>query len=224
MHTAVAWNRANSIRPDPWAEVGGEIVRGVGESPYTDPSSAEVLIQGVVVRALRVNRDQRGTLVETLRGDWTDCFSEEHAPFAQTYYSVTKAWVARDEDRWHVHQHQMDRFVVPLGDIVLALHDPRPHSPTRGRLNLLRLGQRNGDSGQILVAIPPQIHHAFMVIGDEAALLINYPTRLFDPADEGRVPFVDASAVTADGHTFSWDYVRRLERRECAPGARAEAK
>lgn len=179
---------------------------------YTDPTDATALIADVVVRPLAVNRDPRGTLVETLKVTWTDCYDAERWPFAQTYYSVTEPWVARDEDRWHVHEHQCDRFVVPSGNLVVALYDPRSDSPTRDRVNLLRLGQANGDAGQILVLIPPGVLHGFVVLGPEPALLMNYPTRLYDREDEGRVPIAESGARLADGRPFSWDLIREAER------------
>ncbi|MDP8922976.1 MAG: dTDP-4-dehydrorhamnose 3,5-epimerase family protein [Chloroflexota bacterium] len=179
---------------------------------YTDPADPATLIADVVARPLTVNRDPRGILVETLKVTWSDCYDPERWPFAQTYYSVTEPWVARDEDRWHVHEHQADRFVVPSGDVVVALYDPRPASPTHRRVNLLRLGQSNGDAGQILVLIPPRVLHGFMVIGPGPALLLNYPTRLYDQADEGRVPIAESGARLADGRPFSWELVREVER------------
>lgn len=180
--------------------------------PYTDPSEAAALIAGVVARHLRVNRDPRGILAETLRADWQDCYDPTERPFGQAYYSSTEPWVARDEDRWHVHERQADRFVIPRGDVVVALYDPRDGSPTRGRLNLVRLGESNGDGGQYLLLIPPGVLHGFMVVGPGDALLLNYPTRLWDPADEGRVPIVEAGAALPDGRPFSWDLVRAAAR------------
>ena len=180
--------------------------------PYTDPAAASALIAGVVARQLRVNRDPRGTLVETLKVSWTDCYDADQLPFAQSYYSYTEPWVARDEDRWHVHQHQADRFVVPYGDIVLALCDRREGSPTSGLLNLIRLGQSGGDEAQYLVLIPARVLHGFMVAGDRPALLINFPTRLYDEADEGRVAFREVGASLGDGRPFSWEAIREVER------------
>ena len=185
---------------------------------YTDPTDVTALIVDVVVRPLIVNRDPRGILVETLKVDWADCYDPESRPFAQTYYSVTEPWVARDEDRWHVHEHQSDRFVVPSGNVVVALYDPRPDSPTSGRVNLLRLGEANGDDGQILVLIPPRILHGFIVLGPEPALLMNYPTRLYDRDDEGRVQIDGSGARLDDGRVFSWDLIREAER--AAPAGR----
>jgi dTDP-4-dehydrorhamnose 3,5-epimerase len=180
-------------------------------SLYTDLAQPDDLVAGVVARKLRVNRDPRGILVETLKTEWDDCYDAEDRPFAQTYYSVTEPWVARDEDRWHVHERQSDRFVIPSGDVVIALYDPRAESPTLGRLNLVRLGDSNGDDGQYLLLIPPCVLHCFMVVGPRSALLLNYPTHLWDPTDEGRVPFSDVEAHLPDGTPFTWDALRALQ-------------
>src|SRR5687767_9803583 len=95
-------------------------------------------IAGVTLRDLKVNRDPRGTLTELLRADWTDIFSND-MPFAQVYTSTTAPNVARDEDKWHVHQNQTDRFYCLAGTILVAIADPRPDSPTRGNVMLVEL-------------------------------------------------------------------------------------
>ena len=165
-------------------------------------------IHDAVARSLRVNRDESGTLVEILRTDWPDIYEPEARAFAQTYYSVTPAGLARDEDEWHVHRHQEDRFIVASGSIVLALWDGRSGSPTRGTLDLLPLGDIAGDDAQHCVLIPRLVHHGFMVIGDQPAVLLNSPTRLYNPADEGRDAFADVEAAFDDGSPFSWQAVR----------------
>ena len=176
---------------------------------FTDPLDKAGHIHEVQVRPLRVNRDPRGILVETLRADWSDIFDSERLPFAQTYYSITQPNVARDETEWHVHQYQEDRFAVLSGDLVIGLHDPRADSLTRGRINLFRLGESLGDDGQIAVLIPKRVHHGFVVGPDSPAVLTNFPTRIYDPDDEGRVPFDQVGARMPDGSMFSWDLVRK---------------
>ncbi|MBI2873259.1 MAG: dTDP-4-dehydrorhamnose 3,5-epimerase family protein [Chloroflexi bacterium] len=163
----------------------------------------------VVVRRLKVNRDARGILVEALRTDWPDVFQAGRRPFTQCYYSVTYPGIARDEDRWHAHQHQDDRFVVAQGDIVLALYDGRQDSPTKGQLNLLHLGTNAGDEQQHQVLVPPGVLHAYLVIGAHPAILLNFPTRLYDSSDEGRIPFAQSGVLLPDGRPFSWDALRR---------------
>src|SRR3954449_11375363 len=93
--------------------------------------SASGQFDGVTLRALQVNRDPRGTLTELLRSDWSEIFGPD-MPFAQAYLSTTGPGVARDEDRWHVHKHQTDRFYCVAGQIVVAIADARAGSATHG--------------------------------------------------------------------------------------------
>jgi dTDP-4-dehydrorhamnose 3,5-epimerase-like enzyme len=168
-------------------------------------------IDGVVIRDLRVNRDLRGTLTELLRRDWPDVYGDE-LPFAQAYASTTKPGVARDEDRWHVHHHQTDRFYCLSGQLVVAIADPRPESPTRERLVLVELTASADAPAPLVVTIPPGTLHGFVVTGTTPATLVNFPSRLYDPADEGRVPFAEARVVLPDGIPFAYDLVRMLYR------------
>jgi dTDP-4-dehydrorhamnose 3,5-epimerase len=95
-----------------------------------------------------------------------------------------------------------------IGDIVVAIYDPRPDSPTRGQINLFRLGESNGDEGQFAVLVPRRCYHGFVAVGATPAILQNFPTREYDPADEGRVPFAEAGAALPDGTIFTWDLLR----------------
>ncbi|MDQ3411372.1 MAG: dTDP-4-dehydrorhamnose 3,5-epimerase family protein [Chloroflexota bacterium] len=166
-------------------------------------------IAGVTLRELRVNRDDRGTLTELLRSDWPDLYDDRH-PFAQAYVSMTLPGVARDDDRWHVHVHQTDRFYCLAGAIVVAIADGRASSPTNGQLMLVELSAIADAPAPLVVTIPPGTLHGFVVTSDVPAMLMNFPTRLYDPADEGRVPFADAGILTPGGRPFSYDAVRAL--------------
>lgn len=165
------------------------------------------LIDGAHLRKLKVNQDQRGLLIETLKTDWPDIFSEELS-FNQTYFSLTNPGFARDEDKWHIHPTQTDRFVVIKGSIVFALYDQRENSPTKDTLNLFLMGEKNDADNQYLLLIPPRVLHAFCVVGQESAYLLAYPNRLYNPAEEGRVPFKDVEIKLSDGQLFSWEVVR----------------
>lgn len=165
------------------------------------------LIEGVVLHQLKVNRDQRGLLIETLKSDWSDVFNSE-LPFNQTYFSLTNPGFARDEDTWHVHPTQTDRFVVVKGSIAFVLFDQRENSPTRGFLNFFLMGEKNDADNQYLLLIPNKVLHSFCVVGQESAHLLAYPNRLYDSSEEGRVPFGEVGVNLPDGTAFSWDRVR----------------
>lgn len=165
-------------------------------------------VQGAVLHGLTTHRDPRGTLTELLRADWPDVFGET-MPFAQVYTSTTAPGVARDIDKWHAHQHQADRFYCVQGRIVVAIADPRSDSPTAGNLMLVELEAGEDGPAPLLVTIPPRTLHGFVVTSESPATLLNFPTRIYDPSDEGRVPFDEAAITFPDGTAFNYDAVRR---------------
>ncbi len=185
-----------------------------GSVTTTEPPANR--IPGSVVVPRKIHLDPRGMLVETLREDDVSAHGDR---FAMSYTSVTVPGQMRDRDRWHVHLRQEDRFVVALGEMVLALFDARPQSPTHGRLELLRMAgapvsSPNSPAGgkeatTYLVSIPVGVYHA---IGNlhpsEPFVLQNYPTSLYDATDEGRVPFAEVKVPRLGDRPFSWDRVR----------------
>lgn len=168
----------------------------------------ENLIEGVKLFKLKVNRDERGTLTETLKTGWDEIINSD-LPFTQTYYSQTNPGVARDEDQWHYHpSKQRDRFVVIKGNMVAAVYDWRKDSPTFGTLNLFPMGEKNGDSNQFLLLIPINVLHGFTNVGKKPCYLLNYPTSLYDPQEEGRVAMQEAKVAFPGGELFSWQRIR----------------
>jgi dTDP-4-dehydrorhamnose 3,5-epimerase len=165
-------------------------------------------VDGAILRELTTHRDGRGTLTELLRADWPGVYGEE-MPFAQVYTSTTGPGVARDVDRWHVHRHQTDRFYCVRGQIVVAIADPREDSPTQGAMMLVELAASDDAPAPLLVTIPPGTLHGFVVTSAEPATLLNFPNRLYDPDDEGRMPFEEAGVTLPDGTAFDYALVRQ---------------
>lgn len=177
-------------------------------------SPADVRIQDVVVVPRVIHQDARGFLVEALRKDDGAVLGDQ---FAMSYTSVTVPGAKRDEDRWHVHRHQQDRIVVPSGEMVLALYDARGASTTRGSLVVVRMAgtptsapSTRGKKDMVthMVTVPEGVYHC---IGNlhptDPCIHQNFPTRLFDPQDEGRVMFVKTPVESLGGRLFSWDLV-----------------
>lgn len=171
-------------------------------------------IRGVEAVPLTIHQDRRGFLLETFRSDDTR-FRE--LPFRMSYTSFTAPNQFRDADRWHVHKVQFDRFVVVLGEMILALYDPRKDSPTAGILEAVRLtgippGHPTHEATRnvttYLLPIPPGVLHSLGNLSDEPFLYQNFPSELYNPADEGRVPFLEL-AIPSMGGPFSWERVER---------------
>ena len=137
-------------------------------------------IDGVEIKDLQVNADERGHLVEMFREDW-----ELYDPDpSMTYYSMTYPGITR---AWHRHNRgQVDHFVCPEGRIKVGVYDDREDSPTQNGLDTFVIGEHN----QQVVRIPGDCWHGFKAIGDEPAFLVNFPTNLYDyeDPDEERLP------------------------------------
>ena len=179
-----------------------------------DPS--QITIRGSSPLSRILHRDSRGFLVETLR---SDDVSVDGARFAMSYISLTLPGEFRDAHQWHLHKVQTDRFVVLLGEMMLALFDQRPDSPTSGTLEVVRMvgaSPRSDPSTAALreteaihlVPILPGVLHCIGNLSSEPFLLQNYPTELYNPADEGRVPFISIPAKRLGG-PFDWSRIKR---------------
>jgi dTDP-4-dehydrorhamnose 3,5-epimerase len=137
------------------------------------------MIDGVVLKQLRPNADDRGFLMEMLRAD--DPIFEE---FGQTYISMNYPEVIR---AWHYHKLQTDLWVCVKGMIKVGLYDAREGSPTKGEANTIYLGENNYQ----LLKIPVGVYHGYKTVGIEPSLLINFPTKPYDKEnpDEYRAPY-----------------------------------
>lgn len=149
------------------------------------------MIHGIATRTLQINADERGHLVEIFRRDW-DEFDPDPA---MAYYSYTYPGIVR---AWHRHNcGQIDYFVCPQGRIKIAVYDDREDSPTLGELNTFITGEQSPE----LIRVPGDCWHGFKAIGDEPAMLINFPTNLYDyeNPDEERLPY------DTDKIPLNWD-------------------
>ena len=144
------------------------------------------LIDGVQTKQLRLNADERGSLIEVMRPDW-DLFEK----FGQAYVTSAYPNVVKG---WHYHKKQYDNFVCVRGMMKVVLFDGRDDSPTKGMINEFFIGERN----PLLVKIPPFVYHGFKCIGTEEALIVNVPTAMYDysepdeyrlPADTNDIPY-----------------------------------
>jgi len=135
------------------------------------------MIDGVVIKKLKVIPDERGFLMEMMRAD-----DEFYQKFGQIYMTVAYPGVVKG---WHYHKKQTDHFVCVKGMIKVALYDGREDSPTHGEVNEFFLGEQN----RILLVIPKLVLHGMKGVGTEPGLLINCPTEMYDykNPDEFRV-------------------------------------
>jgi dTDP-4-dehydrorhamnose 3,5-epimerase len=137
------------------------------------------MIDGVVIKQLRVLPDERGHLMEMMRSD-DDVFEV----FGQAYVTTTYPGVIK---AWHMHLKQDDNVVCVRGMIKLGLYDDRDGSPTRGEVQEIFLGEHR----PVLVHIPKEVYHGWKCVSEYEAFIVNMPTELYDynDPDEHRLPY-----------------------------------
>ncbi len=135
------------------------------------------MIEGVVVKKLKLIPDERGRLMEILRSD-----EEIFSRFGQVYMTTTYPEVVK---AWHFHKKQDDFITCVHGMLKLVLYDRREDSPTRGEINQFFIGDYN----PVLVKVPKMVIHGWMCISTEEAIIINAPTEPYDAQhpDENRI-------------------------------------
>jgi dTDP-4-dehydrorhamnose 3,5-epimerase len=145
------------------------------------------MIEGVIIKKLKVIPDERGRLMEILRDD--DDFFEH---FGQAYSTTVYPGIVK---AWHYHQKQTDHVCVVHGMIKLVLCDWRKDSTTYRKIEELIIGEHN----TLLVRIPPMVLHGWKGIGEKEAIVINIPDTHYDSEspDEQRLPY-DSEEVGYD--------------------------
>jgi len=155
------------------------------------------IIEGIELRQLKKNVDERGYLCELLRKDW-DIYKE----FAMTYFSITYPGVVRG---WHRHPRtkQIDNMAILQGTGKIVVYDNRDGSSTKGVINEFVIGEDN----PTLVKIPGECWHGFKALGIKPVLLVNFPTAMYDyeKPDEERLP------PDTDKIPYDWKLASRLK-------------
>ena len=136
-------------------------------------------LPGVEVKELVTHADERGFFREIIRE--SDAFFEH---FGQWSHSLMYPGTAK---AWHLHRHQIDWWYC-IGSLKVVLHDLREGSETRGQTMTLLMGDNHGAK---CVKIPPGVAHGCRAL--ELSHLLYVTSRVYDPADEGRLAHDDPS-------------------------------
>jgi dTDP-4-dehydrorhamnose 3,5-epimerase len=168
------------------------------------------LIDGVRVRDLRKELDERGYFAELMRDDWREFFGEDHLlqmNLAFSYPGIIRAW----------HRHmkgQNDYFACLNGSVKVCAYDDRPDSNTKGELDEIVL---NGKERLQVARILGPCWHGYKVVSSEPALIIYGVTRTYDlknPDEERRAwndPAIVPSALNGRsddsrvGKSYDWN-------------------
>ncbi|MDO8339053.1 MAG: dTDP-4-dehydrorhamnose 3,5-epimerase family protein [Candidatus Burarchaeum sp.] len=144
------------------------------------------MIEGVEVKELKMIKDNRGFLMEILRGS-DKMKADGQKAFGQMYISTAYPAVIKGK---HLHKLQTDHLTVIKGRAAIHVEDARENSPTKGKKEVILVGEDNWK----LVKIPPGIWHSTENVGTEVCYFINYVTREYDhkEPDEYRGQFDEA--------------------------------
>jgi len=99
------------------------------------------MIDGVKIKKLLVNCDERGYLFEILRND-----DEIFGNFGQAYLTSAYPGVVK---AWHMHEKQTDTMCVIAGRAKLVIYDAREDSGTYGEIDELFPGDGLDPCGKI---------------------------------------------------------------------------
>ena len=136
-------------------------------------------IQGLMVRDLTAHVDGRGDVIELWSEGWDDprILRPRHV-----YQSATDAGVIK---AWHLHQEHTDQFTCTRGKLQVSVADVREGSPTFGHVNTFVLGVQR----PLMIQIPPGTIHGWKALTPPEAIVVNFQTHVYDPADEFKFPW-----------------------------------
>ncbi len=170
-----------------------ECEKGLG-AVILSPESPK-LIAGVNVAPFAIYPDDRGYFLEVNRMG-TGLAADFPADTTQTSAALNYPGTIK---AFHFHKHQTDCWTPAMGQFQVVLVDLRAGSETFGARNTLYVGSLRPWQ----VRIPPGVAHGYKVIGSEAAMLVYMTDRFYNPQDEGRIPYDDASI------NYDWDTQRK---------------
>lgn len=142
------------------------------------------LIVGVEIKQLKTFPDDRGFFREIIR--CTDSiYANTDANFAQWSHSKMGQNTVK---AWHFHHKQTDWWYVCGGIADIALYDNRPESASYKALFTMTMGDGELGGEEVVVRIPPGVLHGLKVMSDSAHLFY-ITSEIYNPEDEGRIPF-----------------------------------
>ncbi len=137
----------------------------------SSPAQPSQHIQGVFRIPFRSFADDRGYFFESYRREWLPGTRE----MIQGNCSFSHAGVLRG---LHYHLKQADLWTVPSGVVRAALYDFRTSSPTRGKSEIIEMG----DANRVGLYIPRGVAHGFYAVKD--SFMTYLVDEYYDNSDE----------------------------------------
>jgi dTDP-4-dehydrorhamnose 3,5-epimerase len=169
------------------------------------------MIEGVEIKDLTKNIDERGFFAELSRQDWVEILNKDEIlqfNLSYSYPEIVRAW----------HRHlkgQNDYFYCVEGAVKVCAYDDRAESNTFGEIDEIILSREQ----LRLVRIPGILWHGYKVISDKPAIVLYGVNRLYNykNPDEERRPWNDPKITplaingkkndSRVGSTWDWNYL-----------------
>ncbi len=148
----------------------------------------EISIKDVEIKYLQTHPDHRGFFRELIRS--SDPFfkaTNDSNPSGFMQWSHSKMG-KNTVKAWHFHHKQIDWWYIGLGVFDVHLIDNREESPTYRKHMNFKLGDAENDAHEAIVKIPQGVLHGGKVTTNFAHLFY-ITSEIYDPKDEGRLPF-----------------------------------
>ncbi len=154
----------------------------------SDGQPISTLPEGAVARPSVTHVDFRGSVTEMFDTRW----NVHPDPIEFVYCFTIRPGVVKG---WGLHQRHDDRYFLLKGEMELVYYDVRPESSTYGQVSKIVLSEHQPR----LVTIPKFVWHADHNIGATDAVVVNFPTILYDHAapDKIRLP-IDTPLIPYD--------------------------
>jgi dTDP-4-dehydrorhamnose 3,5-epimerase len=155
--------------------------RAIRDQQTVTPEGEAVthLISGVSIRPLPTHFDARGSVTEIFDFRW----NWRPDPIVFSYVFTIRPGIVKG---WNLHREHEDRYAILKGEMELVLFDPRPDSPTCGKVCRIVLTEHQ----RSLVNVPVNVWHADHNIGTTDVIVVNFPSAPYDHAnpDKYRLP------------------------------------
>lgn len=142
------------------------------------------MIEGVVIKPLKIFRDERGQVMHMLR-----CDDPLFKGFGEVYFSTVNVGVVKG---WRKHKQMVQSYTIPQGNMKLVVYDDRPQSTTKGDIQEIIFGEDNYQ----LVQLPALVWYSFSPVGGKPAMIANCANIPHDPneseqmkLDDPRIPY-----------------------------------
>ncbi len=157
---------------------------------------------GVELDPLKVNQSKDGGILIEVFKKWENVLVGED--IMQVNFKEAPPGTVMNE--FHIHQRQTDYWFVVKGRLRVGLFDFRDRWPTFRQNMIVLLGDWDKKCPPFILKIPCGVGHAFKVEGDNNLIMIYGTSRVYNPEDEGRIPFNDKKKLF--GRKFSWQKIK----------------